>query len=146
MLDPCIFRRRHDHAFDQACGLQRWHYPAYRGAAYMQCTSQLFPLRINQMRHWIHATFQELVYLVREVEWHRWRTASGVTCSAMFLHLQVPRGSEPIGGVEFFTTQLHFTSGCACTAGKLDDNSTRLVRKRHRHIVDAHHSWLAGCQ
>ena len=66
----------------------------------MQCTSQLFPLRINQMRHWIHTAFQEFVYLVREVKWHRWRTASGVTCSAMFLHLQVPRGSEPIGGVE----------------------------------------------
>ena len=50
----------------------------------MQCTGQLFPLRINQMRHWIHTAFQEFVYLVREVEWYRWRTASGVTCSAMF--------------------------------------------------------------
>ena len=67
----------------------------------MKLTCQFLPLRINEVRHRIHSTLQEAVYLVAKVGWHLWRTASWITCCTMFhvYSLLRAKGSAPLDTV-----------------------------------------------
>ena len=50
----------------------------------MKLTGQFLPLRLNEVRHWIHPALQDVVYLIAKVGWHLGRTTPGITCRAMF--------------------------------------------------------------